>query len=250
MYKVHTKSTAYSSGHSILVYNVFMQRKFKAKFLIGIDEAGRGPLAGPVAVGAFAIRSKEVLKMFKGARDSKKMTPAAREAVFLKIKQAQKDGHVYYSVSYSSAGVIDKKGIVPAIKSALNRSLKKLERGFVRGLSLYKARYKGYPRYVRGLSLYNCHVLLDGSLKAPRRYVNQRTIIGGDDIEPVISLASICAKVLRDQKMMRVAKKYPQYGFEVHKGYGTKAHYKAIKKHGFSKEHRKSFLKGIYDIMS
>jgi ribonuclease HII len=230
-----------------------MNSKKIPKFLIGIDEAGRGPLAGPVAIGAFAIRSKKVLKMFKGARDSKKMTPVAREAVFLKIKEAKKNGHVHYAVSYSSAGVIDKKGIVPAIKSALNRSLKKLEKSFVQGelansclaQPLYKAQHKGSSRYVRGLSSYNCHVLLDGSLKAPRRYSNQKTIIGGDDIEPVISLASICAKVLRDRKMTRLAKKYPQYGFEVHKGYGTKAHYKAIKKYGFSREHRRSFLKGI-----
>ena len=200
------------------------------RFLIGIDEAGRGPLAGPVAVGVFAIRSKSVLKMFKGARDSKKMTPVAREAVFLKIKEAKKNGHVDYAVSYSSAGIIDKKGIVPAIKSALNRSLKKLEKNFVEGLPF---------------NFDVCKVLLDGSLKAPARYNNQKTIIGGDDKECVISLASICAKVLRDHKMMRLAKKYPHYGFEIHKGYGTKAHYKAIKKHGFSEEHRKSFLKGI-----
>jgi ribonuclease HII len=96
-----------------------------------------------------------------------------------------------------------------------------------------------------GVTAHRSKVLLDGSLKAPRRYVNQKTIIRGDDIEPVISLASICAKVLRDRKMTRLAKKYPRYGFEVHKGYGTKAHYKAIKKHGFSQEHRRSFLKVV-----
>jgi ribonuclease HII len=217
----------------------------KFKFLIGIDEAGRGPLAGPVAVGVFAIRSKKVLKMFKGARDSKKLTAAAREAFFFKIKKAKKNGHVHYAVSYSSAGVIDEKGIVPAIKSALNRSLRKLERYFVQDrILVYK--YKVGSMYpVQGATLYNCEVLLDGSLKAPSRYVNQKTIIGGDDKEPVISLASICAKVLRDRKMMRLAKKYSKYGFEIHKGYGTKAHYKAIKKHGLTKEHRRSFLKGI-----
>ena len=145
----------------------------KAKFLIGIDEAGRGPLAGPVAVGVFAIRSKTVLKMFKGARDSKKLTPEERDSFFFKIKLAKKDGHIHYAVSYSSAGHIDRKGIVPAIKSALNRSLKKLEK--------------------LGIVPHRARVLLDGSLKAPLRYLNQKTIIGGDDIEPVISVASICA---------------------------------------------------------
>jgi ribonuclease HII len=197
----------------------------KTKFLIGIDEAGRGPLAGPVAVGVFAVRSKEALKIFKGVRDSKKLTEASRESFFFKIKEAKRNGYVYFTVSFSSAGIIDKKGIVPAIKSALNRSLKKLEKNFVQGLPLD-----------------TCQVLLDGSLKVPRRYLNQKTIIGGDDIEPIISLASICAKVLRDHKMTRLAKKYPHYGFEVHKGYGTKAHYKTIRKYGLSKEHRRSFI--------
>jgi ribonuclease HII len=203
----------------------------KYKFLIGIDEAGRGPLAGPVAVGAFAARSEmaaKLLKMFKGARDSKKMTPAARERVFLEIKKAQKAGHIYFAVSYSSVKMIDEKGIVPAIKFALNRSLKKIETNFIQGLPLDK-----------------CQVLLDGSLKAPSRYLNQKTIIGGDDKEPVISLASICAKVLRDRKMISLARKHQHHGFDVHKGYGTKAHYKAIKKYGLTKEHRRSFLKGI-----
>jgi ribonuclease HII len=198
----------------------------KAKFLIGIDEAGRGPLAGPVAVGVFAVRSKSVLKRFKGARDSKKLTEAQREAFFLQIKEAHKDGHVYYSVSYSSSNFIDEKGIVPAVKSAMNRALKRLERDFLQGPTLD-----------------NCKILLDGALAAPARYLDQTTIIGGDDLEPVISLASICAKVLRDRKMKRLAKKHSQYGFEIHKGYGTKSHYRAIRKHGLSEIHRKSFVK-------
>jgi ribonuclease HII len=206
------------------------------RFLIGIDEAGRGPLAGPVAVGVFVVRSKKTLKMFKGVRDSKKLSEFQREAFFLKIKAAKKSGHVHYAVSFSSARIIDKKGIMPAIKSALNRSLKKIERNFVLGRTSHKS---------LGRTLSECHILLDGSLKAPHRYANQKTIIGGDDIEPVISLASICAKVLRDRKMTRLARKHPHYGLEIHKGYGTKAHYKAIKKHGFSKEHRRSFLKGV-----
>src|SRR5665213_929620 len=101
----------------------------KAKFLIGIDEAGRGPLAGPVAVGVFSVRSKAILKMFKGVRDSKKLTPEAREAFFLQIKAAQKAGHVHFAVSYSSAGFIDRKGIVPAIRSALDRDLHRVALG-------------------------------------------------------------------------------------------------------------------------
>ncbi|MBI3634379.1 MAG: hypothetical protein HY228_02050 [Candidatus Yonathbacteria bacterium] len=88
-------------------------------------------------------------------------------------------------------------------------------------------------------------VLLDGGLRAPARYKNQKTIIKGDEKELVIALASIVAKVARDARMVKLGKKFPQYGFEKHKGYGTRAHYKAIKKHGITKHHRKSFLKNV-----
>jgi ribonuclease HII len=207
-----------------------MKAKSRKKFLIGIDEAGRGPLAGPVAVGVFAVRSRSILKKFTGVRDSKKLSTLQREAVFLQIKKAYAEGHIQYTVSYSSAGMIDTRGIVSAIRSALDRSLKKIERK-VRSTSS------------KNFNFDDCEVLLDGTLYAPRRYANQKTIIRGDDIEPVISLASICAKVLRDRKMTRLSKKYPHYGFEIHKGYGTKSHYSAIRKYGLSKVHRRSFVK-------
>lgn len=205
------------------------------RLLIGIDEAGRGPIAGPVAVGVFAVTRRSDLREFAGVRDSKKLSESQREAFFLQIREAQKAGHAHYAVSFSSAGVIDKRGIVPAIKAAMNRALKRLESGLRR----VDLRTEGRPT--------RCRVLLDGSLVAPKRFTDQKTIIGGDDIEPVISLASICAKVLRDRKMKRLAKKHPHYGFEIHKGYGTKAHYRAIRKHGLSKIHRRSFLKNKKD---
>ncbi|MBI5400711.1 MAG: hypothetical protein HZB12_01160 [Candidatus Yonathbacteria bacterium] len=88
-------------------------------------------------------------------------------------------------------------------------------------------------------------VLLDGGLRAPAHYSNQKTIIKGDEKELSIALASIVAKVARDKKMIALAKKFPAYGFEKHKGYGTRAHYEAIKKHGATKHHRKSFLKNV-----
>ncbi|MEK7117997.1 MAG: ribonuclease HII, partial [Patescibacteria group bacterium] len=87
-----------------------------------------------------------------------------------------------------------------------------------------------------------CAVLLDGGLKAPMKYPNQKTIIHGDTKETAIAMASVVAKVLRDRHMIRLHKKYPQYDFATHKGYGTKAHYRALKKYGLSIEHRKSFL--------
>jgi ribonuclease HII len=191
-------------------------------FLIGIDEAGRGPLAGPISVGAFSIKSKGTLKKFKGVKDSKQLSEKQREEWFKRIKIEKAKGKISFAVSFSSAGVIDSKGITRATKTALNRCLKRLEKKYFASLK--------------------CRILLDGSLYAPSRYKNQKTIIDGDAKEPIIALASICAKVLRDRKMKRLAKKYPGYGFEVHKGYGTKAHYRAIKKHGISMIHRKSFI--------
>jgi ribonuclease HII len=194
-------------------------------FLIGIDEAGRGPLAGPIAVGAFSIKSKDILKKFKGVKDSKQLSEKQREEWFKQIKNEKAKGKISFAVSFSSAGTIDTKGLTHATKAALNRCLKRLEK--------------------HGFAAKNSRILLDGSLYAPSRYKNQKTIIDGDAKEPSIALASICAKVLRDRKMKRLAKKFPHYGFEIHKGYGTKAHYKAIKKYGMSPIHRRSFLKGI-----
>jgi ribonuclease HII len=88
-------------------------------------------------------------------------------------------------------------------------------------------------------------ILLDGGLKAPPKYLNQKTIIGGDEKEPLIALASIVAKVLRDRRMVRYAKIHPKYSFEVHKGYGTALHRRLIKKHGPSVLHRRSFIKNL-----
>ncbi len=196
------------------------------KFVIGIDEAGRGPLAGPVSVGAVAVKktiyNSRPKKEFKGIRDSKKLSEKEREKWFTKLKKFKDEKVINYAVSFSSAKVIDEKGIVFAIRRALARSLKKLN-----------------------LRPGACEVLLDGSLYAPKEYKNQKTIIHGDDKIPLISSASIIAKVSRDRKMKRFAKKYPKYNFEKHKGYGTKAHYRAIKKHGLSEIHRRSFLKNL-----
>ncbi|MDE1974937.1 MAG: ribonuclease HII [Patescibacteria group bacterium] len=199
----------------------------KTGFFIGIDEAGRGPLAGPIAVGAFAVKSEKALNEFRGVKDSKQLSEAQREEWFGKIKTQKANGKVYYAVSFSSAAIIDAHGITRATRTALNRCLKKLEA-------------KGFAA-----PGYSCKVMLDGSLYAPSRYVNQRTIIDGDAKHAIIALASICAKVLRDRKMKRLSRRFPGYGFEVHKGYGTKAHYGAIKKLGPSEMHRRSFLKSF-----
>jgi len=214
-----------------------MQRTPKSRqkpaFVVGIDEAGRGPLAGPVAVGAVSARTaelprlKRVFRMIKG-KDSKKLSPEDREKWFAVIKAEAKAGNLRWKVSLSGNDMIDKKGIVPAIRSALIRNLRSL---------LVVA---DEPQHTR--------VLLDGGLKAPAEFLDQKTIIKGDEKELLISLASICAKVTRDAAMCRLAKKYPEYGFAVHKGYGTKMHSNALKLYGLCVIHRLSFCARFHPI--
>lgn len=203
----------------------------KPCFLIGIDEVGRGPLAGPVTVCAFAVEremAKTLLSTLlsfgrSGAmHDSKTLSFSEREKCLKRIRNAKKGGKVWYAVSSVSAKIIDRIGIVGAVKCALYRSLRRININ---------------PRLA--------HVFLDGGLRAPAIYQKQETIIKGDQKIPVIALASIVAKVHRDRKMRRLAVRYPHWGFYEHVGYGTSAHYRAIKKHGLSDLHRRSFLKGL-----
>ena len=196
--------------------------KKEVKYIIGIDEAGRGPLAGPVAVGAVCVRRDFRMEFFKGIRDSKQISEKTREDWFKKIKAEKKKGNLDYKVSFSGSGTIDKKGIVKAIARAIKSCLIRL-----------KVKSK------------EVSVLLDGSIKAPAQFRNQKTIIGGDETEPLISAGAIMAKVSRDRKMSRMAEKYPNYDFHIHKGYGTAAHLKKIKKFGLSPIHRRSFLKNF-----
>ncbi len=209
--------------------------KIKEKFIIGIDEAGRGPIAGPVAVAAIQLKitnlpaGKAGYKLLISnvgvpLRDSKKLTASQREKWFAIIKEWQKEGMLDFAVTLISAKEIDRIGINPAIQKALDVCLSKL---------LAK----------------NSHmILLDGGLHAPRNFKNQKTIIKGDEKEPVIALASICAKVTRDRKMCLYAKRFPSYAFDVHKGYGTKRHYQCLKKSGLCILHRKSFLSRFVSV--
>lgn len=189
------------------------------KYLVGIDEAGRGPLAGPVAVGvARVLDGYDVLAAFPGLNDSKKLTEKKRNALYEILMQEVKAGSVRVRVCLSSETVIDEKGIAYAVRSALNRGVASL-----------------LPNPSEG------KVFLDGSLKAAKEY-EQETIIGGDGKVPVIMLAALAAKITRDRLMTKLATEYPQYGFEGHKGYGTKAHIDAIRAYGISPIHRKSFI--------
>ncbi len=196
-----------------------VNKKQQFKFTIGIDEVGRGPIAGPVAVGAFVFLVPDASSHFKGVKESKQLKEEKREEWFGRILEMQKKGLIDFEVTFQSEKVIDTKGISFAIKKALEMSIKRLKIDFKKTL-----------------------VLLDGGLHAPAEYTSQKTIIKGDVKERVIAFASICAKVMRDRYMRKMAKKYPEYGFDVHKGYGTKRHYEAIKKYGLTDLHRRSFL--------
>lgn len=208
------------------------------KYVVGVDEVGRGPIAGPVAVCAFKLpitdyqtvrrqgellieNAKEELKV--PLRDSKKLSRKQREIWFEFLKKEKEKGNCDYAVSFVSPENIDKFGIAKCIQKALNDSLLKI----TKSNSLEPNHYS---------------LMLDGGLKAPEEYIYQETIIKGDESHPIISLASIIAKVSRDRIMYRYAKEFPEYGLDKHVGYGTKAHYEAIAKHGQLPIHRKSFI--------
>lgn len=195
------------------LYNAWMQ-----PYLIGIDEAGRGPLAGPVSVGAVVLMPHFDRGVLDGIRDSKKLTEEARERWYAKLQGLRREGVLRFAVAYTSAEKIDRLGIVWAVSSALRRALAEL-----------------------AVNPAEACVLLDGGLRAPKEYLEQKTIIRGDASEPVIALASIAAKVRRDRLMKRLASAYPAYGFEIHKGYGTALHREKIEALGLCDIHRESF---------
>ena len=188
------------------------------QYIIGIDEVGRGPLAGPVSIGVFVIPKKHIRKITL-ANDSKKLTESKREELFKYFSELRKEGICDFYVIHESAKQIDKIGISACIKRAMKKGLAKT-----------------------ALSPDICDVRLDGSLYAPAEYTKQKTIVKGDSKDKAIGAASIVAKVTRDRKMVRLGKKYPHYGFEIHKGYGTKKHREDIVKFGASDVHRKSWI--------
>lgn len=218
-----------------------MNKRGKHKYLIGIDEVGRGPLAGPVAVGVVKLKVESLklkIRWGNGFRDSKKLSAKAREAWMVKIEEARNEGWLEYAVAFVTPSVIDRKGIAFSVRTALARALENIE---IKVGPLFRVAPVLNSKFH---ILNSARILLDGGLRAPAHYTNQQTIIKGDEKELVIALASIVAKVTRDKRMVALAKKFPEYGFEKHKGYGTRAHYEAIKKHGITPHHRKSFLGG------
>jgi len=202
------------------------------RWIVGLDEVGRGSLAGPVVVCAVAIpKGLQVLESKIGSngrklgkvRDSKKLTKKQREEWFKYLKN---NPALCYSIATVSPKRIDRLNISGAANLAAWRAFKKLSRA---------------SRFM----FHDLDICLDGGLHLKKKgFVSQaRTVIRGDQKIPAISMASIIAKVYRDELMSKIAKKYPGYGLEIHKGYGTRAHYKAIRKLGPSQIHRLTFIK-------
>lgn len=176
----------------------------------GIDEAGRGPLAGPVYAAAVILPKGHIVE---GVNDSKKISEKKRDMLYDKIIEECVD----YSIGIATEKEIDEINILQATFLAMRRA-------------------------VEGLSVKPDIALIDGN-KTPNLDIEQRAIIKGDSKSANISAASIIAKVSRDRYMLEMAEKYPEYQFEKHKGYGTKLHYEMIEKYGVSPIHRITFLK-------
>ena len=183
------------------------------KLICGVDEAGRGPLAGPVCAAAVILPPHAQIP---GLNDSKKLTDKKRRELYPVIMEQA----VAYGIGFASHEEIDEINILQATYLAMERAIAKLS---VR------------PELA----------LIDGN-RAKDFGIPVKTVIKGDSLSASIAAASILAKVPRDDLMLEAAKEYPQYAFDVHKGYGTKAHYEALAAYGPSPIHRMSFLKKFY----
>ena len=183
------------------------------KIICGVDEAGRGPLAGPVCAAAVILPPNVEIP---GLNDSKKLTDKKRRELFPIIKEMA----ISYGIGYASHEEIDQINILQATYLAMERALAQLD-----------------PKPDLAL--------IDGN-RAKDFDIPVKTVVKGDSLSASIAAASVLAKVSRDDLMLQLAEEYPQYGFEIHKGYGTKAHYEARRTYGHSPVHRMTFLKKFY----
>jgi ribonuclease HII len=179
----------------------------------GVDEAGRGPLAGPVCAAAVILPEGLVIE---GLNDSKKLTEKKREALYDVIKEKA----LAYSIAFATVEEIEEYNILQATFMAMTRA-------------------------VEGLSITPDYALIDGNKIPPQLTVPAQAVISGDALSYSIAAASVLAKVTRDRYMVEMDEKYPAYDFKKHKGYGTKVHREAILEVGPSPIHRMSFLKNI-----
>lgn len=183
------------------------------EILCGVDEAGRGPLAGPVYAAAVILpRHLEI----PGLTDSKKLSDKKRRELFPIIQEQA----MAFGIGFASEAEIDEINILQATFLAMKRALAQLP-------------------------IRPDLALIDGNRETDFG-IPVKTVVKGDSLSANIAAASILAKVSRDDYMLRLAEAYPQYGFDIHKGYGTKAHYQALREFGPSDVHRKTFLKSFY----
>ena len=181
--------------------------------ICGVDEAGRGPLAGPVCAAAVILPANAVIP---GLNDSKKLTDKKRRELMPVIKELA----LGYGIAFADEKEIDE-------------------------INILQATYLAMKRAIDMLPIKPDLALVDGN-RAGDFGLPVKTVVKGDSLSASIAAASVLAKVTRDDLMLTLAEKYPQYGFEVHKGYGTKAHYAALTEHGPSEIHRMTFLKKFY----
>lgn len=183
------------------------------KVICGVDEAGRGPLAGPVCAAAVILPPHVELP---GLNDSKKLTDKRRRELYPIIKETA----LAYGIAFASHEEID-------------------------GINILQATYLAMERAIAQLKIKPELLLIDGN-RSKDFGIPSHTVVKGDSLSASIAAASVLAKVTRDDWMLEAAKSYPDYAFEVHKGYGTKAHYEALHCHGPSPIHRMTFLKKFY----
>ena len=221
-------------------------------FVIGVDEAGRGPLCGPVVAAAVTLKDisvttsayahpsldkegkGEVLKSFDPwdlVRDSKKLSEKQREKIFDFIHE-----NFHVGVGLCNHETIDRINILEASFLAMKKAVSNLEIK-MRQVEKYNDMINSRSHRLEARS----HVLVDGNKTIPNFSMEQKAVIGGDRIVKSISAASIIAKVTRDRLMIEMHEKYPQYGFDKHKGYGTKMHMEMLEKYGPCEIHRQSF---------
>ena len=183
------------------------------QLICGVDEAGRGPLAGPVCAAAVILPPNTDIP---GLNDSKKLTDKKRRELFPVICETA----MAYSIAFADHKEIDE-------------------------INILQATYLAMERAITSLTMKPDFALIDGN-RAKDFGVPLETVVGGDGRSASIAAASVLAKVTRDDLMLKMAQEYPEYGFEVHKGYGTKAHYAALAEHGPCEIHRMTFLKKLY----
>ena len=196
----------------------------KAILIVGVDEAGRGPLAGPVVAAAAHLKSSsfpenELEKEWALVRDSKTLSATQRKKAFDFVKN-----NFVFGLGICDHVTIDRINILEATFLAMKKAIAELDKKLPKGNS-------------------EIIFLIDGKMPIPNFSRSQKAIIGGDSLVKSIAAASILAKVTRDEIMEEFHKKYPQYNFVSHKGYGTKAHFEALRKFGMLPIHRRSFLK-------